>query len=114
MREAREGVDNKDRLLGLLSSNLPKLPSAALIESSDFRGLERELIMEAWGEASSIMERLRECINDEDTIRGLKGRENDAALLTSGSGRAVGDGKAGSTACTVFEGFFSEVKLLVD
>ena len=59
------------------------------------------------------MERFRVC-TIVDVRRGLKGREKDGVLVEFGEGRAVGEGKGGSTSWTVVTGSFSDAKLLVD
>ena len=53
------------------------------------------------------------CIGVE-VRRGLRGREKDGVLVESGEGRAVGEGKAGSSSWMVVTGSFSDARLLVD
>ena len=111
--EAESLLEVREVLLDFLDSYLAELLWLALIDKPDFWGLDRALMKEACGDDSSIMERVRVwlCV---DVRRGKRGREKDGVLVEFREGRAVGEGKAGSTSCTVVTGSFSEVRLLVD
>lgn len=109
-----------DVLLGRRGSYRVRLLSTVLIDMPDLRGFERTLMTELWGDASSILDRPRECVNGEDGMRGLNGLEKEADRLGEGEGdgegegRAVGEGKAGSTSWIVLSACFSVARLLVE